>query len=331
MSNPPAAPGLQPDSMTSQLYDTDLTFSDSGGVHQNSGVGNKAGYLIAAGDSFNGQAVRGLGPAKTAVLYFRVEQMLPSGAQYNDLGNALRQACSDLVGHKVSDGSAFTADDCTQVSRTVTATGMYHQPTGEAAAVATPRAEVCPSGRSRSTIMSDSFESFEAKRWQLGAVWELIGDYAEDGRKSVYGGEPDAMVNGSYSSSLTLLKPVTLTKHKNWLYYLRFAHQYRLDAGLLNGPYYDGLLVEYKVSGGSWHSLSGRRWQNGPNRKITPNGSSSGSYTGWGGNSAGYLTSRVDVSFLVGKKVQFRWRMTWDKQTGVDGWTVDDVRVYGCK
>jgi bacillopeptidase F (M6 metalloprotease family) len=85
------------------------------------------------------------------------------------------------------------------------------------------------------------------------------------------------------------------------------------------------------VSGGTWHTLTGRTWQNGPSRKITPNGSSTGSYTGWGGNSAGYRSSRVDVSFLVGKKVQFRWRMTWDKQTAVDGWTIDDVRVYGCK
>ena len=159
-------------------------------------------------------------------------------------------------------------------------------------------------------VMNEPSDLKTVKSRGLGAVWVVIGNYATDGKHSVYGVEPDSGVGGAYSSSLTLLKPVTLTKHKNWQYYLRFAHQYRLDSGLLNGPYYDGVLVEYKVSGGTWHTLTDRHWQNGPNRKITPNGSSSGSYTGWGGNSAGYESSRVDVSFLAGKKVQFRWRMT---------------------
>jgi hypothetical protein len=336
MKNPPDLPGAQPDSMTSSLYDRGVTpvgtLADSGGVHQNSGIGNKAGYLIAAGDSFNGQTVRGLGPAKTPVLYFRVENMLPSGGQYADLGYDLVQACNGLVGVLVSDGSRFTADDCTQVGNAVSATRMYSQPNDPA--LATPQADYCPSShRNYVNVLHDSFENFSSNRWSLGAIWSVIDVYARDGKKSVYAAEPDSSVNNSFSSSFSLKKPLSIPNKSNTYYYLRFDHQYDLDAGkLFGGPYYDGALVEYRINGkGSWHTLSGKHWQFGPDKTIKPNGSSSGSYTGWGGDSAGYRASKVDINFLAGKKVQFRWRLTWDKQNAVDGWTIDDVRFFGCK
>jgi hypothetical protein len=135
--------------------------------------------------------------------------------------------------------------------------------------------------------------------------------------------EPDKTA----SSSLTLRTPISVPHGVTT--YLRFAHQYRLDAGLFNGPYYDGVRVEYRVSGDStWHTLSGKSWQNGPTNKITPQGGSA--YTGWGGDSHGYMSSKVNLNFLAGKKAYFRWRIFGDKQTSVDGWTVDDVRWFTC-
>lgn len=53
----------QPDRTTSGLYTPDLTYGDNGGVHTDSGVGNKTAYLISQGGSFNGQSVSGSTPA----------------------------------------------------------------------------------------------------------------------------------------------------------------------------------------------------------------------------------------------------------------------------
>jgi len=308
--------GPQPDKMTSPYYQADLAFTDNGAVHDNNGVGIKAGYLLAHGDTFNGRTIKGIGYGKTATLYFRVENMLTSGADYNDLGNTLNQACSDLIGHH-----AFTADTCTQAKQTVLATEMSQQPLVPNAGA--PEATLCPSGQHRATILADGFEKFSSKRWSLGGQWIKIPDYAEEGKYSLYGVEPDHAT----SSSMTLKTPISVPHGVTT--YLRFAHQYRLDAGLFNGPYYDGVKVEYRVSGdSSWHTLSAKSWQNGPTNKITPAGGTA--YTAWGGDSHGYMSSKVNLNFLAGKKAYFRWRVLGDKQTAVDGWTVDDVRWFTC-
>ena len=59
MSNPPAM--SEPDRMTSPAVDFGhVGNADSGGVHFNSGVGNKTAYLISQGGSFNGQTITGI-------------------------------------------------------------------------------------------------------------------------------------------------------------------------------------------------------------------------------------------------------------------------------
>jgi Zn-dependent metalloprotease len=68
MSNPPLF--SQPDHMSNfmVLHDT----IDKGGVHTNSGIPNKAAFLIARGGTKNGITVTGIGDEKTAQLYYYV-------------------------------------------------------------------------------------------------------------------------------------------------------------------------------------------------------------------------------------------------------------------
>ena len=95
MSNPPTYG--EPDKITSILYYTGEY--DSGGVHSNSGVGNKAAYLMWDGGYFNGQSVPALGVDKTVAIYYEAQtHLLTSGSDYADLYNALYQACLNLVG-----------------------------------------------------------------------------------------------------------------------------------------------------------------------------------------------------------------------------------------
>ncbi len=112
-----------PDRMLSPIYYNGS--GDNGGVHINSGVGNKAAFLITDGQSlFNGQSVTGIGLEKAARIFYEVNtNILTSGSNYNALGNGLNQACNNLVGV-----AGITAADCTQVAKAVTATEMVQPP-----------------------------------------------------------------------------------------------------------------------------------------------------------------------------------------------------------
>ena len=112
MSDPsgPGADVRQHDRMGSRLWWTRT--ADDGGVHVNSGVGNKTAYLIAVGGSFRGLDVVGIGPAKTAALYWDVLPRLTPGAGYATLGSSLRQSCGELSAAGIAQ---LTAADCTSV------------------------------------------------------------------------------------------------------------------------------------------------------------------------------------------------------------------------
>lgn len=81
----------QPDRYNSPLF-VRATFSsleDNGGVHTNSGVGNKLVYLLTDGDTFNGEQVRGVGIVRTAKLFYGALELLPPTADYTMLALAL--------------------------------------------------------------------------------------------------------------------------------------------------------------------------------------------------------------------------------------------------
>ena len=120
MADPPQMG--DPDRMSSPYYYTGSW--DNGGVHTNSGVNNKAAYLMVDGGSFNGLTVRGLGIDKVAAIYYEVEtNFLLSGSDYGDLYVGLQQACLNLVGTR-----GITPADCGEVKKAVDATEMNLSP-----------------------------------------------------------------------------------------------------------------------------------------------------------------------------------------------------------
>ncbi|MGB9594000.1 MAG: M4 family metallopeptidase, partial [Anaerolineae bacterium] len=143
MSNPPLK--NQPDKMTSSYYYCGE--QDNGGVHYNSGVANKAAYLMVDGGSFNGKTVTGIGIQKTAKIFYEVNaNLFTSGSDYQDLYDCLLQACTNLVGT-----AGITAADCQQVRNAVDAVEMNRQPTSCPA----PEAPLCNAGQSPATIWFD--------------------------------------------------------------------------------------------------------------------------------------------------------------------------------
>ncbi|MBF6329182.1 M4 family metallopeptidase [Nocardia transvalensis] len=124
MQNPNAH--RQPDTYQGQYWYTGS--GDNGGVHTNSGVGNKAAQLMVDGGSHNGVNVTAIGLEKTAALYWTTQTILSSNSNYQALGSALSTACNTNVRNNVA---GTTPQDCAQV---VNATKAVEMPTLQAAA-----------------------------------------------------------------------------------------------------------------------------------------------------------------------------------------------------
>ena len=90
--------GWQPDRMSSPCWDTDPRNEDNGGVHTNSGVGNKLAYLISNGDTFNGRTIAGIGDAATSQLWWATLPTLSASSNYFEFANAMASVCPSLEG-----------------------------------------------------------------------------------------------------------------------------------------------------------------------------------------------------------------------------------------
>jgi thermolysin metallopeptidase-like protein len=72
---------------------------DSGGVHLNAGVLNKASYLAVEGGSFNGFTIAGIGFDKVEQIWYRaITQYFESDETFNEAYEDLVQAATDLYG-----------------------------------------------------------------------------------------------------------------------------------------------------------------------------------------------------------------------------------------
>jgi thermolysin len=72
---------------------------DNGGVHINSGISNKAAYLLANGGTHYGVTVSGIGNAKTADIFYRtLTQYLTPSSNYSHYRVSTVQAATDLYG-----------------------------------------------------------------------------------------------------------------------------------------------------------------------------------------------------------------------------------------
>jgi Zn-dependent metalloprotease len=303
-----------PDKMSSANYWT--APEDNGGVHSNSGINNKAVYLMVDGDTFNGTTVTGIGIDKVAKIYYEVQtNLLTSGSDYLDLYNALYQGCQNLLGT-----AGITAADCNQVRAATQAVEMDQEPS----VGFNPEAALCPAGETvASSLFSDDLES-GLDNWTLsnassGQNWVAVNatygvSYATSGIESLYG--EDVPVTSDQRAEITFALP--LGQH-----YLHFKHAFGFE------PNYDGGVIEYSTDGGTTWFDAGILIDSGK----TYNGTiiSLGSSPGFIDTSHGYNSSRVNLASLAGNTVQFRWRLSTDSSVaGPLGWVLDDVRVYTC-
>lgn len=118
----------QPDSTSSVLYrNTSSCVSSSNNdncyVHHNSGVPNKAAFLMAMGGSFGGQQVAAMGIWKMNYVIFDVLMNATSTMTFAEFGTQAVNSCQTLA---AAGTGGLTAADCTNsVQPALVATGLY--------------------------------------------------------------------------------------------------------------------------------------------------------------------------------------------------------------
>jgi Zn-dependent metalloprotease len=319
----------EPDRMTSPHYageshdeDPDSP-DDSGGVHANSGVGNKAAYLMTAPGTrtFNGVTVTGLGIDKAAQIYYRTMHLLTAGADYVDLAAALDQACENLATAAVA---GIVAADCVQVRNATAAVEMTAQPLSPSAQA--PDAARCPSGATPAVDAADDFDGNpEHPTWTVtsdsGDGFTYVPVYAHSGRWALVGltGFDEAIPKNTATWA-----PFSVPAGRST--YLWFAQSFMFDTR--SGQHYDGGRVEYRVDEGAWTDAAPLFIENGYNVNLN---AAAGAGTGrfFGGDSHGWGSSRLDLSPFAGRTVQLRFAVFASRTIG-SLWLIDDVQIYQC-
>ena len=316
-----------PDMMSSPFY---YTFAgDNGGVHFNSGINNKAAYLMTDGDTFNGYTVNGLGIAKVADIYYEAQtNLLTSGSDYADLHAALIQACQNLTG--IDGISSF---DCLNVQAAVDAVEMSTDPLNF-----NPDAPICIGGDPPDDIFFDDFEG-GTSQWNLVnvygspvAAWIHDFGYAASGEFMLWGRDSFASTDATAEMIVDVPLPASARP------YLHFKHSFGFESSLDFGTFelvnWDGGFFEYSTDAGATWSDAGPLIESGQaynavieNNPANPNSN----HPAFGDESHGYVSTRLDLSALAGQSVRFRWHTSTDGSvSGPFGWVLDDVRVYTC-
>jgi hypothetical protein len=351
MANPNASKvGAQPAKTSDPQWDSD--WSDAGGVHTNSGVGNKAAELITdgtagePGGTFNGKTVLPLGLDKAAAIYYRAEQTLTSGSDYRDLYNILRGSCTALVGTTPNNAAgtpspdgAITTANCDQVTAAVTAVQMNVYPAKDPKIPTAPA--YCGTGYTVSNLLSDPFETPFATNWTGSSAWTRSNIYQPTAGSGFAAYVKDYTDTGTSTIPPTpmdrrLVTRNTYTMPSGRSSYLRFDHADAFDwygaPIAVPSRYWDGGFVEVSVDGKAFKPLN--ITVNGYNHNIEATRTAQSVRKGFGGDSTDWYTSRATMSSFAGHQVRVRFRMLTDGFVSLSqsyGWWLDNVRLYSCR
>jgi bacillolysin len=327
-----------PDRMQSPNYTSDIDMVDSGGVHSNSGVSNKAAFLITDGGFFNSRTVTGLGIDKAAKIYYELETtQLTSGSDYQDLHDGLYQACQNLIGT-----SGITFGNCTAVQNATLATEMNQNP-ANAPTVTAPSCTTA--GTYPQHFFNDNLENPASGRWASGAVTGTKNEwyypqnpnpfqdltYSTSGDTNIWGNDPGLdpdefpASDETSDSAIRMVNGVTLPANA----VMTFQHSYQFEADYFFGVAYDGGVLEYSLNGINWND-AGALFTHGGYDGTLDSGNPLGARQAFVGRSFGYGSSRLNLASLAGQTVRFRWRLASDRYIGDYGWFIDDVRMFTC-
>lgn len=337
---------------------------DSGGVHFNSGVPNRAYSLAVDGGTFNGQTVTGIGIDQAAQIWWRAgASYLTPSSDFNDFASSLAESCTTLVGQPITKlsltstpgiaATPVTASDCGELDKVIAATELRTDVVERCAAA--PRFTAgepagCGAGTTKVTVLKQDFENglgnWSGSTSPAGGTaspgpssWTTTSRLPNSSGSAAYVANPYGNCGTDSVAGVSSLTSPAVTVASDLAPRLTFRHAVSLEKD------YDGANVKISVNGGAFTVIPEAAYtQNGLDSTLTnePSGPSEGNPMAaervWSGAETHTLgarwgTSQVDLEAAgvgAGDSVRFRFDLGTDLCAGAGGWYVDDISVTYC-
>jgi bacillolysin len=336
--------------------------SDSGGVHTNSGVGNRLYSLLVDGGTYGGYTILPIGFVKAAHLWWRAQSVyLTSTSNYSNFADALESSLTDLVGINLKglstsstpaglSGQIFASSDLLNLQNAILAVKLRSSPATQCN-YTTVLSQNVPSLCSNATSAPIFQENWEngIGNWTLtnvgsSASWIArnwaINNVLPKNRpgKGIFGTDPNL---GNCSTSvqngiIRLESPViNFPNYTSGNYEMAFNHYVATEDS------YDGGNIKYSLNGGSWTIVPSSAFTVNPYNKtlattnndnplkgqVAFSGLDQGTFGGSWGQSVINLSA---LGITPNSNIKFRFEMGTDGCSGVDGWYIDEIYVYNC-
>ncbi|WP_221392052.1 M4 family metallopeptidase [Dyadobacter sp. NIV53] len=351
------SPGKITDPLYACVDETDL-----GLVHINSGVLNHAYALLVDGGTYNGQTITGIGLTKAAHIFWHAQvNYMSSTTDFAAQADILEASLTDLTGinlPKLSTSETpqglseevITSADAEQLARVIAAVEMRTENTCGYEPILKPVAAICSGGLPENAFFYEDFESgiddWTFSNSGIAQSWTprnwVQDDTAPGSRqgKVMYGVTPPT---GDCETIfqiglISITSPViTIPTGSSGPFHLAFDQFIATEWG------YDGGNVRYRINSGEWKLVPLSAFTvNGYNATLSTTNENSDNplqgQPGFSGHDPGSVTgswgqSRINLTSLgltQGQSIEFRWDLGTDGCDGVEGWYIDDVRVYSC-
>nr|WP_295932176.1 M4 family metallopeptidase [uncultured Dyadobacter sp.] len=335
--------------------------SDQGGVHINSGVLNHAFALLADGGTYNGQSISGIGLVKAAHIFWRAQsQYMTRTTDFAAQADILEDALASLLGINLTSlttgtgaagasGQIIDANDAAQLAKVIQAVELRSETSCSYSTLLKPAPALC-NGASQSLALY--YEGFEIGLGGFTTSFETTSGTWE-GRSWVQanapGGRPGKVafgidypggncINSMQNGLIRMESPViSIPAGTAGNLAMAFDHYVATEEG------FDGGNIKYSINGGAWTILPATAFTANPyNMNLTTaaagnfnplqgqpafTGSDGGTIAGSWGQSQVNLSA---IGLLPGNTIRFRFEMGTDRCGAVDGWYIDDLRVYTC-
>ncbi|MDN3493885.1 M4 family metallopeptidase [Winogradskyella bathintestinalis] len=334
--------------------------ADSGGVHVNSGVPNRAYTLLVDGGNYNGYTINGIGFTKAAHIFWRAQsQYLTISSDFSTLADALVAAGNDLIGFNLEGLSTseiaagpsneiITLQDLNQLVNTILAVELRTDPgcPNTSIILEALENELCDAAINNPIFFEDwesglgnwtteqvpvNSATWTSRDWVVGNGTNAnrFGNIAY-GEATAIGDCNTILENGI----IRLISPViTIPNVSTSAFEMAFNHVISLENE------WDGANIKYSLDGGEWTILPLAAFTENPyndaelRESDNPlagepafTGSDVGTYLAWG-------TSVLDLSTIgvvANSTIQFRFEVGTDGCNGIIGWALDEVMIYNC-
>ncbi|MGG7666949.1 M4 family metallopeptidase [Dyadobacter sp. BHUBP1] len=337
--------------------------TDEGGVHINSGVLNHAYALLVDGGTYNGQTINGIGLTKAAHIFWRAQSVyMTATTDFAAQADILEAAANDLIDADLQGLSTdptpaglynqkISAADVAELVKVIAAVELRAANNCGFAATLQPAPALCEGANAGLAIFYEGFESglggfttsftTSSAGW-VNRQWQQVASPGGRAGHAAFGIDYQGGNCNTATDQTGIIRMespvIAIPAGTAGTLSLAFDHFIAIE------DTWDGGIVKYRIDGASeWTQVPAAAFTaNGYNNFLNTSGAGNsnplqglaaftgtdqGSVTGSWGQSQINLSS---LNLLPGHTIQFRFELGTDICGGIEGWYVDDVRVFTC-